>query len=186
MKTHYDTLGVSNNASKKEIKAAFRKLSLETHPDVAADTSNVERFKQISEAHRILSNEAERRIYDLEMLDPIRSELRRNRGYGRNTAGAQGPVHHVNFMHAFFDGMARPRNIALGLTIGVGTMVALKYALSGNENRVGNDKPAMVEAWFNPETRQYEPPAPWDPTYRKLKPPLKFVPRQDVRHGATR
>jgi curved DNA-binding protein CbpA len=57
MKTHYNTLGVPKNASKKEIKAAFCKLSLETHPDVTAGAANVEHFKQISEAHWILSNE---------------------------------------------------------------------------------------------------------------------------------
>lgn len=184
MKTHYDTLGVSKNATKKEIKAAFRKLSLETHPDVAAGSANVERFKQISEAHCILSNEAERQLYDAEMMDPIKSELRRNRGYGRSSAAAggrhHGPLNH--HAHSVFDAMARPRTIALGLTIGVTTMMAFSYVFSNDKARI-DDKPALVEAWFNPETRQYEPPAPWDPTYKRLKPNLEYVPRDNVRHG---
>jgi molecular chaperone DnaJ len=71
MKTYYNTLGVSKNASKKEIKAAFCKLSMETHPGVAAVAANVEHFKQFSEAHCILSNENEQQTYDAEMLDPI-------------------------------------------------------------------------------------------------------------------
>ena len=187
MKTHYDTLGVSKHATKKEIKSAFRKLSLETHPDVAANasTSNVQRFQQIAEAHRVLTNATERRIYDAEMMDPIRSELRNHgRGFRRNaaTAAAHGAteVQHSSFLHAFFDGMGRPRNIALGLTIGVGTMMALQYTFGRKETQK-RQTPVLVEAWFNPLTRQYEPPAPWDPTYKKLKPTIEYVPRQDVR-----
>ena len=180
MKTHYDTLGVSKNATKAEVKAAFRKLSLQTHPDVAAGTANVERFKQISEAHRVLSNDVERRIYDLEIVDPFRSELRRNRGF-TNAAGTKPSRHHPSFMHAFFDGLGRPRNIALGLTVGVSAMMAFNYAFSSTKHPV-TDRPALVEAWFNPQTRQYEPPAPWDPTYKKIKPTLELVPRKNVRH----
>lgn len=186
MKTHYDTLGVPQHATKNEIKSAFRKLSLETHPDVAANnnnyTSNVERFKQIAEAHTVLSNETERRIYDAEIMDPIRTELRNyGRGFGKNHAAGEAQ-HHPSFMHAFFDGMGRRRNIALGLTIGIGTMMAFQYCF-GQEKR---EKTVMVEAWYNPETRQYEPPAPWDPLYKKLKPRLRHVPREHVRQQYSR
>jgi DnaJ-class molecular chaperone len=183
MKTHYDTLGVPKHATKKEIKSAFRKLSLETHPDVAANasTSNVKRFQQIAEAHRVLTNETERRIYDAEMMDPIRRELRKHgRGFRRHAAQGATEVQHPSFMHALFDGMGRPRNIALGLTVGIGTMMALQYTFGRRQEKMAKE-PLMVEAWFNPATQQYEPPAPWDPTYKKLKPKIEYVPRQDVR-----
>jgi hypothetical protein len=39
----------------------------------------------------------------------------------------------------------------------------------------------MVEAWRNPITEQWEQAAPWDPTYRRLKPTLELVPREMVR-----
>ena len=183
MKSHYDTLGVEKSASKAEIKAAFRKLSLETHPDVAQGSANVERFKQISEAHRVLANETERRIYDAEMNSPFQWDVRRNARHAEGAAGFRNggrPVHHPSFMHAFFDGMGRPRNIALGLTVGCSAFVAISMAFGQNRKPV-TDKKARVEAWYNPDTRTWEAPAPWDPTYRKLKPTLQFVPREQVR-----
>jgi len=61
MKTHYETLDVPKDASHEEIKTAFRKLSMQTHPDVAKDAANAEKFKQISEANAVLSNEKSRR-----------------------------------------------------------------------------------------------------------------------------
>jgi DnaJ-class molecular chaperone len=182
MKSYYDALGVSKSATKAEIKAAFRKLSLETHPDVAQG-GNLERFKQLNEAHRVLSNASERRIYDAEIMDPHRWELRRNRGdSGFRHAGSKRPMEHSSFMHAFFDGLGRPRNIALGLTIGFSTMVAIKFAFGTDERPVTDTSAQRVEAWYNPETKQWEPPAPWDPKYRQLKPTLQFMPREQVRH----
>eukprot|EP00568_Trieres_chinensis_P002771 CAMPEP_0183307986 /NCGR_PEP_ID=MMETSP0160_2-20130417/19678_1 /TAXON_ID=2839 ORGANISM="Odontella Sinensis, Strain Grunow 1884" /NCGR_SAMPLE_ID=MMETSP0160_2 /ASSEMBLY_ACC=CAM_ASM_000250 /LENGTH=70 /DNA_ID=CAMNT_0025471719 /DNA_START=202 /DNA_END=410 /DNA_ORIENTATION=- len=67
MKTHYETLGVPKTATKDEIKKAFRRLSMETHPDVAKSEANAEKFKQISEAHNVLSSDRERRRYDFDL-----------------------------------------------------------------------------------------------------------------------
>ncbi|EEC51367.1 predicted protein, partial [Phaeodactylum tricornutum CCAP 1055/1] len=64
---HYTTLGVTKNSSTEDIKAAFRKLSKETHPDVAGPKANPERFRQISEAASVLSSSKTRQIYDLKM-----------------------------------------------------------------------------------------------------------------------
>jgi curved DNA-binding protein CbpA len=58
---HYDTLGVSPQASAEEIKKAYRKLSMQHHPDKGGDA---EQFKKISEAYSILSNEEKRSQYD--------------------------------------------------------------------------------------------------------------------------
>lgn len=186
MKTHYDTLGVSKNATRAEIKEAFRKLSLETHPDVSPQKCAT-KFKQISQAHDILSNDVKRRLYDEEIFDPIRNELRKHRG-GRNaSSGAAANTahrHSASFMHNnLFQGMfARPQTIALGLGIGITTMVVLRFALGNNNNNHDASQPALVEAWFNPNSQQWEPPAPWNPTYKRLRPELKLVPRQNVRH----
>ena len=60
-KTFYDVLGVSKNATDKEIKSAFRKLAQKYHPDAGGDE---EKFKEISEAYETLSNEQKRREYD--------------------------------------------------------------------------------------------------------------------------
>ena len=59
-KTFYDVLGVSKNATDKEIKSAFRKLAQKYHPDAGGDE---QKFKEISEAYDTLSNEKKRKEY---------------------------------------------------------------------------------------------------------------------------
>jgi len=62
---YYATLGVSRNASEADIKKAFRKLAREHHPDVNAGDPDAEgRFKDVSEAHEVLSDPAKRKLYD--------------------------------------------------------------------------------------------------------------------------
>lgn len=61
MSDYYDTLGVSKSASQDEIKAAFRKLAMENHPDRGGDP---EKFKKINEAYQTLSNPDTRAQYD--------------------------------------------------------------------------------------------------------------------------
>src|SRR4030065_527400 len=64
-KDYYAVLGVSKAASDKEIKQAFRKLARKYHPDVnPGDKAAEARFKEISEAHQVLSDADKRRRYD--------------------------------------------------------------------------------------------------------------------------
>jgi DnaJ-class molecular chaperone len=64
-KDYYKTLGVKRDASEKEIRAAFRKLARKHHPDVNKDDPNAElRFKEINEAHEVLSDPEKRKMYD--------------------------------------------------------------------------------------------------------------------------
>lgn len=63
---YYTILGLNRDARDQEIKKAFRKLALRYHPDKnPEDDSAGEKFKQISEAYDILSDEGKRRQYDL-------------------------------------------------------------------------------------------------------------------------
>ena len=64
-KDYYQLLGVKRDASQKEIKAAFRKLARKHHPDVNAGDKGAEtRFKEINEAHDVLSDPDRRSKYD--------------------------------------------------------------------------------------------------------------------------
>jgi molecular chaperone DnaJ len=61
---YYDVLGVSKQASEKEIKSAYRKLAMKYHPDQSDESDAEERFKEISEAYAVLSDADKRRQYD--------------------------------------------------------------------------------------------------------------------------
>jgi molecular chaperone DnaJ len=62
MKDYYKTLGIEKNASKDDIKKAFRKLAHEHHPD--KNKGNDVKFKEINEAYTTLSDDAKRQQYD--------------------------------------------------------------------------------------------------------------------------
>jgi len=65
MADYYDILGVKKGASDKELKSAFKKLARKYHPDVnPGDKSAEEKFKQVSEAYDILSDNKKRAQYD--------------------------------------------------------------------------------------------------------------------------
>ncbi len=64
-KDYYKVLGVPKDASATEIKKTYRKLAREFHPDAnKGDTKAEERFKDISEAYDVLSDEKRRKEYD--------------------------------------------------------------------------------------------------------------------------
>ncbi len=69
MKDYYNILGVSKASTKEEIKKAYRKLAHEYHPDKHRDPGTRKeaesKFKEINEAYQVLSNDEQRKQYDM-------------------------------------------------------------------------------------------------------------------------
>ena len=66
--SHYQTLGVDKTAPQAEIKKAYRKLSMQHHPDKGGDTK---RFQEIADAYAILGNDEKRAQYDAAADNPF-------------------------------------------------------------------------------------------------------------------
>jgi molecular chaperone DnaJ len=62
---YYEVLGVPKTVSKDEIKDAYRKLAMQYHPDRNKAPDAEEKFKEISEAYAVLSDDEKRQQYDM-------------------------------------------------------------------------------------------------------------------------
>lgn len=77
MKTLYELLEVSENASKEIIEKAYKVLAKKYHPDLQAEGEKLEaekKMKQINEAYEVLSDETKRKEYDLKLTEERRQE----------------------------------------------------------------------------------------------------------------
>src|ERR1700743_278012 len=105
-KDYYGVLGIKKTANADEIRKAFRKLARKYHPDVnPGDKKAEEKFKEISEANDVLSDEKKRKIYDQvgmssDQIDPATAEA-----YARQQSGsARPPVDFEGFDFSGFGG----------------------------------------------------------------------------------
>lgn len=129
-KDYYGILGVKKEASADEIRKAFRKAARRYHPDVnPGDKRAEEKFKEISEANDILSDEKKRRIYDQvgyysDQIDPAQAEAY---AYARQSGGRP-PVDFGGFDFSGFNGAGTGTGYQNG---GAGSWGSFKDIFSG-------------------------------------------------------
>lgn len=96
MADHYETLGVSRDATSDEIKKAYRKLARQLHPDVNPSEEAAEQFKSVTHAYDVLSDPNERQRYDM--------------GGGQPGMGGFGDIFETFFGQGFGGGQRGPRS----------------------------------------------------------------------------
>lgn len=148
-KDYYEVLGVAKHASKTEIKKAYRQLALKYHPDKSKEPDAEERFKEISEAYAVLSDEEKRQQYDrfghagidgqYSYEDIFRnadfSDIFKDIGFdfGFNDILSR-------FFGSFGGGFRQPQSQQRGADIKITVLISLKEAYFGIEKEVSVER----------------------------------------------
>jgi molecular chaperone DnaJ len=138
---YYEVLGVSRQCSADELKVAFRKIAMESHPDRHPDDQVAhERFKEASEAYAVLSDPDRRRSYDM---------------FGHSAVGAGGPavdftdMPFADIFDTFFGGgfgaRARRERSNRGDDLGYDLTVTFEEAFAGVEKQIDLARLAACE-----------------------------------------
>ena len=93
---YYETLGISKGATAEEIKKAYRKMAIKYHPDKNQGDADAEaRFKEVSEAYEVLSDDQKRQMYDRYGKEAV--------GAGMGPGGPQGFGSMEDALHTFMN-----------------------------------------------------------------------------------
>lgn len=147
-KNYYDVLGIQKNASKEEVKKAFHKLAHKLHPDKA--TGDADKFKEVSEAYSILSDEKKRAEYD----SYGRTFGGGNPGGGFNAGGFdfsqfqdafQGGFGEFDFGDIFGDAFGGGNRQRRGRDISIDLELSFKESIFGSKRTVLLAKTAQCE-----------------------------------------
>ena len=147
---YYQTLGVPKNASKDEIKRAYRKLAHQYHPDKSG--GDEKKFKEINEAYQILADEQKKVQYDQFGSPPAGGFGNQKGGFsGFQGFSAQGgPAGGWDFADVFselFGGRARThtRTRQAGSDIKIDVVISLEEAYSGVEREFSLKKNVVCD-----------------------------------------
>ena len=139
-KDYYSVLGLSAGASKKEVQVAFRSLAKKYHPDVNKDPSSSSKFKELSEAYTVLSDDKQRQIYDQYGHEGLSSSMGSSSsdGFGSNLNDVFGDVFEGIF--GSFGGNSRSSHRSSsqdhGENIEIRSMLTLEEVFSGVKKKV--------------------------------------------------
>jgi molecular chaperone DnaJ len=138
-KDYYKVLGLERNASKEDVKKAFRKLAAQYHPD--KKTGDEAKFKEVSEAYAVLGDEKKRAEYDA--YGHAFSGAQGGPGFGGfnwSQAGAQGFDFDIGDIFEnfgdMFGGFGGGRQKARGRDISIDVELSFKESVFGTTRRI--------------------------------------------------
>ena len=121
MPNHYETLGLSKDASETEIKKTYRKLSLEFHPDRNPSPEANSKFQEISGAYEVLSDPEKKKEYDFELEHGPRGPPGFGGGHGGFGFPFGGrPFTHMSSVNEFHDINEIFNMFGMGMGMGMG------------------------------------------------------------------
>lgn len=147
---YYEVLGVPRTATKDEIKAQFRKLALQYHPDRNKAPDAEDRFKEISEAYAVLSDDQKRAQYDqfgregidsrYSSEDIFRSinfdEILRDLGIGFGSPDGFGSPNGFDSLFGNIPGQGRRPKTSRGRDLRYNMEMSLEQAYAGLETEI--------------------------------------------------
>jgi len=127
---YYEILGVERNATKDEIRKAYRKLARKVHPDVNPGDADAElKFKEVSEAYQVLSDDQKRSMYDRFGHDGLSGGA--GMGFEDFGFGDIGDIFDAFFGGGARRGRSRPRGPARGADLRYDLEISLHEAAFG-------------------------------------------------------
>lgn len=151
---HYDVLGLSRRATKRDIRGAYVRLAKSLHPDVnGGNAAASAKFKEVVNAHDTLMDDTKRALYDQAQAA---QELHNRSNSGQPKSSIVTPAK-LTVIERIFS----PVSFSIAL------FCLCTYLFTSSEKRnFEEEDPWIEDCWYNPKTRRLEPPAPWDDDYK--------------------
>jgi molecular chaperone DnaJ len=144
MNDYYNILGVPRNASKEEIKKAYRKLAHKYHPDKAG--GDEKKIREINEAYQVLMNDRKRAEYD--RYGRVFSETgggSHEAGFDFNFGSFKDVFDFTDIFEDFFGFQTKGKRMKRGRDISIDIEITFKESVFGAERRILLTKPGFCE-----------------------------------------